>query len=151
MLTMSKDAAVTKDLIQTLEDGRDGFAKGADKLEGDDAHGIASTFRDLSARRATMSEELQELAKAYGDDIDESGTVTAALHRGWMSLKDVVAGSDPKGVLDVAEQGEDHAVKEYEKALGSDISTGLRTVVERQLVDVRRAHDQVKTLRDAHA
>lgn len=56
-----------------------------------------------------------------------------------------------KGVLDVAEQGEDHAGKEYEKALAADISTGLRTVVERQLVDVRSAHDQVKALRDAHA
>lgn len=148
---MSTDAAVTKDLIQTLEDGKDGFAKGAEKLEGDDATQIVTTFRELSARRAEMSDELQELAKDYGDHIEESGTVAAALHRGWMSLKDVVAGSDPKGVLDVAEQGEDHAVKEYKKALDADISPGLRAVVERQLVDVRSAHDQVKALRDAHA
>jgi uncharacterized protein (TIGR02284 family) len=151
MLTMSTDAAVTKDLIQTLEDGKDGFAKGADKLQGDDATQIAATFRELSAQRAKMSDELQELAKDYGDDIEESGTVAAALHRGWMSLKDVVAGSDPKGVLDVAEQGEDHAVQEFEKALQADISAGLRTVVERQLLDVRSAHDQVKALRDASA
>lgn len=148
---MSTDAAVTKDLIQTLDDGKDGFAKGAEKLEGDDATQIVTTFRELSARRAEMSDELQELAKDYGDHIEESGTVAAALHRGWMSLKDVVAGSDPKGVLDVAEQGEDHAVKEYKKALDADISPGLRAVVERQLVDVRSAHDQVKALRDAHA
>ena len=148
---MSKDAAVTKDLIQTLEDGKDGFAKGADKLQGDDAAEIASTFRQLSAQRAALSDELQDLAKDYGDDIEESGTVTAAVHRGWMSLKDVVAGSDPKGVLDVAEQGEDHAVKEFEKALDADISAGLRTVVERQLVEVQSAHDQVRALRDAHA
>jgi uncharacterized protein (TIGR02284 family) len=148
---MSNDAAVTKDLIQTLEDGKDGFAKGADKLEGDDSAQIARTFRELSAQRAKLSDELQELARGYGDDIDESGTVTAALHRGWMSLKDVVSGSDPKGVLDVAEQGEDHAVKEYEKALEADISAGLRTVVERQLVEVQSAHDQVRDLRNAHA
>ena len=148
---MSTDAAVTKDLIQTLEDGRDGFAKGADKLEGDDAAEVAATFRELSARRGEMSDELQELAKDYGDDIEESGTVAAAIHRGWMSLKDVVAGSDPKGVLDVAEQGEDHAVKELEKARDADISAGLRTVVERQLEEVRNAHDRVKALRDAHA
>ena len=148
---MSKDAAVTKDLIQTLEDGKDGFAKGADKLQGDDAAEIASTFRMLSTQRAALADELQVMAKNYGDDIEESGTVTAALHRGWMSLKDVVAGSDPKGVLDVAEQGEDHAVKEFEKALDADISPSLRTVVERQLVEVKSAHDQVRALRDAHA
>ena len=148
---MSTDASVTKDLIQTLEDGKDGFAKGADKLEGDDSTQIATIFRGLSAQRGRLSDELQELAKDYGDHIEASGTAAAALHRGWMSLKDVVAGSDPKGVLDAAEQGEDHAVKAYEKALDADISAGLRTVVERQLVHVRSAHDQVKGLRDAHA
>jgi uncharacterized protein (TIGR02284 family) len=148
---VSTDAAVTKDLIQTLEDGRDGFAKGAEKLQGDDAAQIAATFRELSARRGELSDELQELAKDYGDDIEESGSVAAAVHRGWMTLKDVVTGSDPKGVLDVAEQGEDHAVKEFEKALDADISAGLRTVVERQLAEVRSAHDRVKALRDAHA
>lgn len=148
---MSKDAAVTKDLIQTLEDGKDGFAKGADKLQADDAGQIATTFRELSGQRAKFSGELQELAKDYGDHIEDSGSVAAAVHRGWMSLKDVVAGSDPKGVLDVAEQGEDHAVKEFEKALDADISAGLRTVVERQLTDVRAAHDQVRALRNAHA
>lgn len=148
---MSTDARITKDLIQTLQDGKDGFAKGAQKLEGDDSAHIARTFRELSAQRSKLSDELQELAKDYGDHIEESGTVTAAVHRGWMSLKDVVTGSNPKGVLDVAEQGEDHAVKEYEKALEADISAGLRTVVERQLVEVRAAHDQVRDLRNAHA
>ena len=147
---MSKDAAITKDLIQTLEDGKDGFAKGADKLQGDDAMQIAATFRELSAQRGELADELQQLAASNGEQIEESGTVAAAVHRGWMSLKDVVAGSDPSGVLDVAEQGEDHAVKEYEKALDSDISPALRTVAERQLVTVRSAHDQVKALRDAH-
>ena len=148
---MSTDAAITKDLIQTLEDGKDGFAKGADKLQGDEATDLAARFRELSAQRSAMSDELQELAKDYGDDLDDSGTVAGALHRGWMSLKDVVAGSDPKGVLDVAEQGEDHAVKEFEKALAADISPTLRTVVERQLGEVRTSHDQVRALRDAHA
>lgn len=148
---MSTDARITKDLIQTLEDGKDGFAKGAHNLEGDDSAQIARTFRELSDQRSKFSDELQELAKDYGDHIEESGTVAAAIHRGWMSIKDVVTGSDPKGVLDVAEQGEDHAVKEYEKALEADISAGLRTVVERQLVEVRAAHDQVRDLRNAHS
>ncbi|MDP1819600.1 MAG: PA2169 family four-helix-bundle protein [Acidimicrobiales bacterium] len=148
---MSTDARITKDLIQTLEDGKDGFAKGAQKLEDDDSAQIARTFRELSAQRSKFSDELQELAKDYGDHIEESGTVAAAIHRGWMTLKDVVTGSNPKGVLDVAEQGEDHAVKEYEKALEADISAGLRTVVARQLVEVRAAHNQVRDLRNAHA
>ena len=57
---------------------------------------------------------------------------------------------DPSGVLDAAEQGEDHAVKEYERALAEDASAELRSVIERQLADIKTAHDQVRQLRDAH-
>ncbi len=148
---MSKDAAVTKDLIETLEDGKDGFAKGAEKLAADGSPDVAMTFREFSTQRARFADELGQLAQTYGDDINESGSVAAAVHRGWMSLKDALSGSDPQGVLDAAEQGEDHAVKKFEKALTEDISAGLRTVVERQFSDVQSAHDTVRDLRDAHA
>ena len=40
---MSNDAAVTKDLIQTLEDGREGFATGAEKLAADGETDLATT------------------------------------------------------------------------------------------------------------
>lgn len=148
---MSIDKKVTKDLMQTLEDGRKGFAEAADKLTETDRPDIASTFRSLSSQRSSFYAELEQLAANYGDDLDESSSLAAAVHRGWMTLKDAMAGSDPKGVMDVSEQGEDHAVKEYEKALAEDISPDLRNVVERQFVDVRAAHDQVRSLRDAFA
>ena len=146
---MSTDEAVTKDLIETLEDGKEGFAKAADKLADSDSPEIGTLFREYSNQRATFSAELQELAKDYGDQINESGSVAATLHRGWMSLKDALSGSDPEGVLDAAESGEDHAIKEYDKALAADISAGLRTVVQRQATEVKAAHDKVRALRDA--
>jgi uncharacterized protein (TIGR02284 family) len=148
---MSNDAAVTKDLMKTVEDGRDGFAAGADKLEKDGEAALAQTFRDLGAQRGRLSDELQQIAATYGDHIDESGTVAAKVHRGWMAVKDTLAGSDPDGVLDAAEQGEDHAVSEYEKALTQDISPEFKAVLGRQLDEVRAAHDQVKQLRDARS
>ena len=147
---MSTDQDVTKDLIEALEDGEDGFAKGADKLAESDTPDLATKFREFSQQRAQFSSELRAMAQNYGDRIVESGSVAAAIHRGWMGLKDALAGSDPKGVLDAAEQGEDHALKQYDKALAADISAELRTVVERQRVDVKMAHDTVRSLRDAH-
>ena len=148
---MSNDENVTKELIETLEDGREGFAQGGEKLRDSDVPQLADTFQRLSEQRAKFSSELRSMAGAYGDDIKESGTMAATLHRGWMSLKDALAGSDPKGVLDAAEQGEDHAVKEFKKALADDISPGLREVVERQFADVKAAHDEVRALRDQHS
>ena len=67
-----------------------------------------------------------------------------------MSLKDALKGTKPDGVLDAAEQGEDHAVSEYEKALAETyISDGLRTVVQRQFVEIQATHAKVKELRNA--
>ncbi len=146
---MSIDEDVTKDLIETLEDGADGYAKGADKLAESNTPDLAATFRELSQQRARFSMELSAMAEHYGDHIVESGSVAAALHRGWMGLKDALSGDDPNGVLDTAEQGEDHALKEYDKALAADISAELRTVVERQRADIQIAHDKVRRLRDA--
>jgi uncharacterized protein (TIGR02284 family) len=143
---MSSDKAVTKDLMETLADGREGFAQAALKL--DDHHPeISEMFRRFSAQRATFYLELDTLARSYGDYVEESGSALATLHRGWMTLKDALTGSSPKGVVDAAEQGEDHAVQAYEKAVNEDISVGLRTVVERQQRDVQAAHDDVRILK----
>lgn len=146
---MSVDEEVAQELIETLEDGREGFAKAAKKLEETDKPEWASTMEQFSRQRAEFSAELQQMARSYGDELDASGTVAAALHRGWMSLVDALTGSSPHAVLNAAEQGEDHAVKEYEKALGADITPGFRTVVERQFAEVKLAHDTVRALRDA--
>ncbi len=147
---MSLDETVTKDLVETLEDGREGFAQGAKKVESSGNGEVAAVLRRLSEQRAHFAAELRGLARAYGDEADETGSLAGKLHRGWMSLKDALAGSSADGVLDAAEQGEDHAVGEYDKALQTDISQSLRAVVERQFKDIKEARDEVKSLRDAH-
>lgn len=147
---MSTDKNVASDLMKTLEDGKDGFAKAAALLEQGSPE-LSSTFLRLSQQRSSFYDELHEMAKDYGDRIEASGTIAAAFHRGWMTLKDMVSGSDPAGVLDAAVQGEEHAVKTYETALeSSDLSSGLRLVLVRQMDDVSKAYIEVKALRDAH-
>ena len=145
---MSTDARVTKDLMETLRDGEDGFTKAADKLSESDDPQVATTFREYAQQRSRFYGELDTLAQQYGDDVDESGSVGGAVHRGWISLKDALTGSSPDSVLKAAASGEDHAVSEYESALEKDLSADLRTVVERQLSEVRQARDSVKALAD---
>lgn len=86
------------------------------------------------------------MAGAYGDKVEESGSAAAALHRGWISLRDAINGSNPDGVFAAVKQGEDHAVSKFEGALGKDISEGLRLVVQRQLGDIALARDGVVRL-----
>lgn len=142
-------AAVLEDLIETLEDGRKGFAEAAECIEGSNEPALAVGLRRFSQQRTDFSAELRGLASSHGIKIDEEGSTAGALHRGWLSLKAAVTGDDAQAVLGAAETGEDHAVSEYKDALEADLPADVRSVIERQAEAVRSAHDEVKALRDS--
>ena len=143
---MSDDEKVAKDLVETLKDGERGFASAAEKLQDGDRPAWAPTLQRLSMQRAGFRREIVEMGHEYGDDVDESGSAAAALHRGWITLKDALTGDDAGSVLGAAVTGEDHAVSEYEKALEKDLSAGFRGVVSRQHAAIVAARDEVKAL-----
>jgi uncharacterized protein (TIGR02284 family) len=146
---MSDDEQVAKDLVETLKDGERGFAAAAEKLRDGDHPEWATTLQAFSEQRAGFHREIVALGHEYGDDVDESGSTAAALHRGWISLKDAVTGDDAGSVLGAAVTGEDHAVSEYDSALEQDLSAGFREVVSRQRAAVVAARDEVKALQIA--
>ncbi len=143
---MSDDAKVAKELVETLKDGERGFASAAEKLRDSDRAAWATTLQRLAEQRAGFRSEIVAMGHEYGDDVDESGSAAAALHRGWISLKDALTGDDAGSVLGAAVTGEDHAVSEYEKAEKQDLSAGFRGVVSRQRAAVVAARDEVKAL-----
>ena len=146
---MSDDAKAAKELVETLKDGERGYAAAAEKLRDGEHPEWATTLQRFSEQRAGFWREIVDMGHAYGDDVDESGTVAAAVHRGWIALKDAVTGDDAEAVLKAALTGEDHAVSEYEDALKMDLSAGFREVVVRQQAAVVAARDEVKALQDA--
>ena len=146
---MSADAKVAKELVETLKDGHKGFASAAEKLRDSDNPEVVTTFERLSEQRAGFSRDIVAMGHEYGDDVDESGTATAAVHRGWIALKDALTGDDASAVIGAAATGEDHAVSEYEKALEEDdLSDGFRTVVQQQHTAIVAARDEVKALQN---
>ena len=148
----SENIKVIEDLIETLEDGRKGFEKAAERLEKDGRADIAGRMRELSQERARFSQELRELAVSEGVEIREDGSMAGTLHRGWITLAEALTGDDPSAVLSAAESGEDHAIAEFEKALtSSDLGAAVSAVVARQAAEVKAAHDEVRTFRDRFA
>ena len=143
---MSDDNKAAKELVETLKDGERGFASAADKLEDSDHAAWAPTFHRLSEQRAGFHREIVALGHDYHEDVDESGSAAAALHRGWIALKDALSGDDAGAVLKAVQTGEDHAVSEYEKALQQELSEGFRAVVTRQHAAVVAARDEVAAL-----
>jgi uncharacterized protein (TIGR02284 family) len=135
-------------LIQTCLDGKDGFVEAAEAVESSETK---TFFAQQSQERARFAGELQALVRGLGGDPQEDGSVSGAIHRGWMDLKAAVAGNDEHSVLVECERGEDSAKKAYKDALEQNLPANVRDTVQTQSQAVIASHDRVKALRDGNS
>lgn len=142
---------IVENLMVALQDGRKGFHQAAQQLRDDGHDELADEFEELSQQRERLIQELRSETRVHAAFDEGSGSAGGALHRGWIALKDAMTGDDPHAILAAAERGEDHAKREYEKAMQEGLPDDLRDVVVRQAAEIEAAHDRVKALRDQHA
>jgi len=143
---MATEAVSTlNNLIETLKDGKNGFESAAQDVK--DSR-VKTVFLECAQERARLAGELQAEVRRLGGDPETSGSVSAAVHRGWINLKNALGGGE-KAILEEAERGEDVAVKSFEKALKENLPADVAGVVRRQYDQVKRAHDTVRDLRDS--
>jgi uncharacterized protein (TIGR02284 family) len=133
-------------LIETCRDGQDGFKTAA---EGVKSAELKELFHAYSRQRAGFVGELQDEVRRMGGEAKESGSTSAALHRGWMGLKAALTGDDDNAVVAECERGEDAALAGYRAALGTDMPASARSMVERQFAEVKEAHERVRNLERA--
>jgi uncharacterized protein (TIGR02284 family) len=132
-------------LIETLKDGKNGFETAAADVK--DAK-VKTIFLECARERSKLAGELQAEVTRMGGQPEQSGSVAASAHRGWINIKSALGGGE-KAILDEAERGEDVAVKSFEKALKENLPADLKNVVQRQYGQVKQAHDRVRELRDS--
>ena len=143
--TDTKDvASVLNDLIETCKDGQEGFKKAAEKVK---ESSLKSLFSKYSAQRAAYAQELQSAVTQLGGEPETSGHVAAALHRGWINLKEALAKDEDKAIIFECEAGEDAAMKAYKEALSKGLPTDVQMLVQRQFAGVQEAHGIVRDLK----
>ena len=130
-------------LIETCRDGQEGFKTAA---EGVRSAELKELFHAYSRQRGAFVGELQDEVRRMGGEPEDSGSVSAALHRGWMGLKAALTGGDDNAVVSECERGEDAALAEYRAALGADMPANVRALVEREFAEVKEAHQRIRTL-----
>jgi len=135
-------------LLETCRDGAQGFRSAAEGVQ--DAN-LRRLFESYAQQRSEFTAELEREVQRLGGDPADHGHVAGALHRSWINIKAAVTGKDDHAVLGEAERGEDFAVRAYREALDSGLSADLRGIVERQYLQIKEAHDHVRSLRDQHA
>jgi uncharacterized protein (TIGR02284 family) len=136
-------------VLETLQDGAAGFEEAAGIVDDMDRPELAAILRSFAVQRAKYHSELKALMVEVGLEVSSHGSVSGALHRGWMGLKGIAAGDDPLGVLGVVEQGEEHAVSVYERACGSPLPRRVLHVLEQQFSEIRIARSRVTGFREA--
>lgn len=133
-------------LIETCKDGEEGFRTAAEGVKSGE---LKTLFDTYSQQRAEFVAELQAEVRRLGGDPEQTGSVAATLHRGWINLKSAVTGSDENAVITECERGEDSAVRNYLDALETGLPEDVRSTVERQYGQVKEAHDRVSALKRA--
>lgn len=135
-------------LIETCRDGQYGFKTAAEDIERSD---LKTVFYELSQQRADFTGVLQELVRSIGGDPKTDGSMSGAIHRGWMDIKSAVAGRTEEAILNECERGEDYAKDAYAEALKADLPGDIAGVVSQQSQAILAAHNRIKSLRDVEA
>ncbi len=135
------------DLLETCRDGEYGFRECAEHTKAQD---INTVLHQRAGDCRTAAAELQHLILQMGGEPDEGGSVSAALHRGWVAVKGTLSGYSDYDMLDECERAEDVALAQYRKALKQNLPLSAKVLVERQVQGAKTNHDQIKAMRDAY-
>ena len=133
------------DLIEICGDGEQGFHACAEHAGSPD---LQAVFQKRAEECTSAAAELRGHVVRLGGEPNEGGSVSGALHRGWVALRNSLSGHADVSLLDECERGEDHALAAYRKALRQTLPPAVRSVVQRQADGAQRNHDQIKALRD---
>ena len=151
---MSNDAMSNDDvvdelntLIETCKDGEYGFRTCAEHVKSTQLRQVFTSRADECRQAAT---ELQSLVLRLGGKADTGSSVTGTMHRGWVNLKGMLTGDSDQAALNECERGEDAALARYRDAIKQDLPSDVMDIVQRQYEGVKRNHDQIRSLRDAH-
>jgi uncharacterized protein (TIGR02284 family) len=134
-------------LIRTCIDGQNGFESAARNVS--DLN-LKRLFESYAQQRIEFARELQQELRGVGEEPTDKGHASAALHRGVMDVRAAVSGEGEGAIISECERGEDMAVEVYETALHASLPDQLRSVVEQQFLRIKEAHDQIRSLEQAH-
>ena len=123
-------------LIETCRNGELGYAEAAGLMK--DTR-LQTVLQGYAKERAGFVRALQAEVNKLGGTPAESGTIGAAVHRGWMEVKSVATLGNAGAILAACETGEDSAWTHYKHVIDSDISGESRAIVDKQWEKVKEA------------
>lgn len=145
MLAQEDTVEMLNDLIQTCQEGEQGYRTAADDVQNSE---LETMFRGYAKQRGNFVRELQAEVERLGGKPSESESLGAALHRGWMNVKSTLSGGDIGGIIAACESGEDSALAAYDRAARTDVTGKTRTLIDKQFQQVKEVHTRLHRLKE---
>jgi uncharacterized protein (TIGR02284 family) len=140
MFEKSHDITVLNSLIETTLDSIDGYRRSAEEAT---SGRFASEFMQRAEERRRVVEELQQEVRRLGATPEDDGSVLAAAHRAFLTIRDRVTGSDDKAVLAEVDRGETYLDEKWQAALRDDqLSPETRSVITRNYDSIRAGRER---------
>jgi uncharacterized protein (TIGR02284 family) len=144
MFEKSRDVAILNSLIETTLDSVDGYRRSAEEVTN---QRFRSMFLDRAEERQQVVGQLQQQVRQLGGAPEDDGSVLAAAHRTFLSLRDRLTGADDKAVLDEVDRGESFLDDKWQAALRSEgLSAETSALLERCYGSVRSGRQQWETI-----
>ena len=136
----SHDISVLNSLIETTLDSADGYRRSAEEAS---SSRFASEFRERATEREQIVTKLQDAVRSMGGTPEDDGSVLAAAHRTFLTLRDRATGSDDKSVLAEVDRGESYLDGKWQTALKDEqLSSETRSVINQCYESVRSGAQQ---------
>jgi uncharacterized protein (TIGR02284 family) len=142
----SHDISVLNSLIETTIDSVDGYRRSAQEATNSR---FSSAFLERANEREQVVSQLRERVRALGGNPEDDGSVLAAAHRAFLSLRDKVTGADDEAVIAEVDHGESYLNGKWETALqDGELSAETRNVVQQCYSSVREGRDTFRRLHE---
>jgi len=143
-----KTIQVLNGLVEVCRDGAQGYGEASKETQNTT---FQSKFKNYSAERALLADELIKHVEELGGQAEKSGSVAGAVHREWIDIKGAITGKDDAAIINECERGEDSAKEAYEKALQETaLPMAVKSLIQKQYIVVKAAHDDMRNLKQAY-
>jgi uncharacterized protein (TIGR02284 family) len=140
MFNDNHDVTVLNSLIETTIDSVDGYRRSAEEATNGT---FTQMFRQRAQERQQVVERLREQVRTLGGTPEDDGSLLAAAHRQFLSLRDAVTGSDDKSVIAEVDRGESFLDGKWQVALADkELSVETQRLIGECYQSVRSGHDQ---------
>lgn len=140
MLDQNRDVTALNSLIETTLDSIDGYRRSAEAATNSR---FSAEFLARVAEREQIVAKLRDEVRRLGGTPEDDGSILAAAHRTFLTLRDKMTGSDDHAVIAEVDRGESFLKDKWEAALKDDqLSPETRAVIGNCYDSVRAGHER---------